>query len=42
MQIVDAEKNLFKYNNIIFELNPEKPIQENLKVIINGLNTASN
>ena len=42
MQIVDAEKNLFKYNNIIFELKPEKPIQENLKVIINGLNTASN
>jgi len=42
MQIVNAEKNIFKYNNIIFELNPEKPIQDNLKVIINGLNTASN
>ena len=42
MQIVDAEKNLFKYNNMIFELNPSKPIQDNLKILINGLNTASN
>jgi hypothetical protein len=42
MQIVDAEKNLFKYNNKVFELNPAKPIQDNLKVLINGLITASN
>lgn len=42
MQIVDAEKNLFKYNNKVFELNPTLPIQDNLKVLINGLIAASN
>lgn len=42
MQIVNAEKNLFKYNNITFELNPNSPIQDNLKILLNGLITASN
>ena len=41
MQIIDAEKNLFKYNNIVFELNPYSSIQENLKEIINGLNASA-
>jgi hypothetical protein len=42
MQIVNAEKNIFKFNNVVFELNPNKTIQENLKVLVNGLLAAAN
>lgn len=41
IEIVDTEKNIFKFGNRTFTVDPEKPLHENVKLILNELDKGS-
>lgn len=41
IEVVDAEKNIFKFGNRTFTVDPEKPLHENVRFILNELDKGS-